>query len=238
MTLSQNEKIPQWLNEVISRGFSPKREISCNDDYSLFTYVEPGGFSFQKAYRFFVLEGIPGAGKTTLYQRLSKIDKIICVKQILPEEPAGALVNDQSYYFTSDELKTKVLLNNIGATYVFDRYYVSTLGYCYASDACFRTNLFHTAFLWYKKGLEFRRLFQPFATILLDVDVSLSLERKNRKSLSSDPWSNKSFLQVYRHFYDAFYKKIETSCRVYRIDATRHFEDVYQEVYGIITKNI
>jgi len=228
---------PQWLKEVLDRGFKPTKIYHDFDD-GLFAYINAYG---DKKYiapncKLYTLEGLPGAGKTTLLKRLSKYHNTNTVNQILPCEPIDDQSMDFSFYLNSEELKTKESTHSDKGVCIFDRYYVSTLAFYWAYDKIKNTNEYDRVYSWYKDAVVNRNIWQPFTVFYIDITPSTSLKRKNRISSEANGnlWENSAFLEYFREYYAYFYKNIESHTKVCYISGDLTLSDIEK----IIVKEI
>lgn len=234
-----NDNIPQWLKEVLNRGFKPKK-IYHNLDKYLFGYIDPLSTKLIKIpnTKIFTLEGLPGSGKTSTWNHFKKDKKILRIRQILPVEPKFDQAMRQSFYFRSDELKTKKCLKSNKQICLLDRYYVSTLAFYWAYDKIHKTKTYKIVFDWYKKSLQKRKLFKPFFVCYINTSLNTSLKRKNRiASIKYDNlWLNKRFLRYFNNYYNYFYKNIEPQTKIIKLsgDKLLHvlIENIKLKIYG------
>lgn len=154
--------MPQWLKEVISRGFKPSCTYEVIGD-SMFAFISSQSNSIIHFpdRKLLVLEGIPGSGKTTILRSMknSNLEK---VKQILPSEPIFDQDMNQKFYFNSDILKTRKFFETNKHVCIMDRYYSSTLAFYWAYDKLFKTNKYKIAYNWYQRSVKNFSLVKPF----------------------------------------------------------------------------
>ena len=220
---------PQWLKEVLERGFKPAK-IYHDFDKSLFSYIDIHDDKKHIApnCKVYSLEGLPGTGKTTLIERFRGCYGVDVVNQILPNEPIDDKAMPMSFYLNSEELKTKEAINCIKDICILDRYYVSTLAFYWAYDKINHTNEYECAYKWYKTAIISRKIWQPFTVYYIEINSATSIIRKNRKSSESrdNLWENRNFLDYFNDYYDYFYKKIEPRTRLCRISGNLSLEEI------------
>jgi thymidylate kinase len=224
-----NKYTPQWLKEVLVRGYKPAK-IYQNFDNSLFCYIDSNSVIERKApkSRSFVLEGLPGAGKTTLLERFDKHKTIQTIQQILPFEPINDQAMDASFYISSEQLKANEIANSSKNFCLLDRYYVSTLAFYWAKDQIDKTNKYADVFNWYKQAMLKHDIWQPFMVFYIDVDPTLSVERKNRTNNEEikNLWGDKIFLKYFSEYYEYFYNNIEPRTNVCYISGNLSLDEV------------
>ena len=227
------DNIPQWLREVMNRGFKATRTYR-DFDHALFAYINPGSRIIKPIpnKKVFVLEGVPGAGKTAVLKHFRQDGNILTVKQILPAEPEFDQAMPISFYFRSDELKTAKCLESDRSLCLLDRYYTSTLAFYWASDRLKRTAKYNQAVRWYHKSLGTGKIVKPFAVIYIDVPLALSFSRKSRHSEKNfnNLWMNEKFLNYFKKYYDLFYAEIEPQTKIIRLSGQQPLADIIKEV--------
>ena len=194
----EDKYTPQWLKEVLIRGYKPAKIYHDFDD-SLFSYIDPDSVHRHKvpASKSFVLEGLPGAGKTTLLERFKKYKTIQTIQQILPSEPVNDQAMDASFYINSEQLKANEIANSPREFCLLDRYYVSTLAFYWAYDKINKTNTYDNVFNWYKHAVSSHTIWPPFAVFYIIVSPNLSIKRKDRVRIGTTEnlWENQIFLK-------------------------------------------
>lgn len=233
MSTTSTDKMPQWLKEIMERGFKPDKIYTLPE--GLFSYVRAGEdvIKTQPLKYIFTLEGLPGSGKTSLLNLCSKFS-LECVNQILPEEPKEE--KPIEYFFNSDELKTKQVNDSKHNVALLDRYYVSTLAYYWATDKLNNTDNYSKAFAWYQTSINSGKLTKPFTVFLIKTPLDKSYVRKNRAVdlMSRNVWLNPDFLNLCEEYNEYFYKDVEPHTNVIRIDGTLDLQDIY----GTVTKHL
>lgn len=228
------ENAPQWMKEVLKRGYKPAK-IHTDFKDSLFGHINANSGDVIKvgSKRLYVLEGLPGAGKTSMVEMLSRHDSSICaIPQILPEEPAFDQAMSQEFFMQSDQLKTRRFLTSKNNVCLSDRYYASTLAFHWAYDKIHGTNSYAKVFKWYRSASKQGKLVSPYAVFYIDVPIDMSLARKGRTASKStdDLWLNTDFLQYFGSYYDYFYVQIEPETRLIKIFGLKALEDIQDEI--------
>lgn len=234
----KDEHTPQWLQEVLKRGFKPER-IHHDFDDSLFGYIDQKSKQIVKVpnRKLYVLEGLPGAGKTSIVSNFEVAEKEIeIIPQILPSEPIFDQAMSHAFYLQSEELKTQRYKSSVRHVCISDRYYVSTLGFYWAYDKIHKSNTYSLVFDWYKKTIEQRKIIRPFTVFHIKVPIELSVERKGRV-LSMDYtnlWLNASFLEYFNQYYEYFYNEIEPQTNVVEISGLQPLRAVQENIREVI----
>ncbi len=83
-----------------------------------------------------VLEGLPGAGKSTVLRKLAELDGVNVIDEVVGKEPSDAGVD---FFLNNDISKHKQIMP--GKANVMDRNYTSTLCFFYCIDHQYGTNL-------------------------------------------------------------------------------------------------
>ncbi len=227
------DNMPQWLREVMIRGFKPTK-VYHDFDHSLFGYIDPGSCIIKSTSdkKVFVMEGIPGVGKTTILKYFGRDINILTVEQILPAEPEFDQAMPMSFYFRSDELKTAKCFGSDKSLCLLDRYYASTLAFYWASDKLKGTAKYNQAIRWYYRSLGTGKIVKPFAVIHIDVPLVLSFSRKGRQSEKNfnNLWRNEKFLDYFKRYYDLFYAEIEPQTKIIRLSGQQSLNGIIKEI--------
>lgn len=172
--------------------------------------------------RFFAVEGMPGAGKTSsLLELIPELqEEFILLSETNPEPNANwqdREIEDQTKIYhqiwfdrmTSAELLSKKL-NSI---FLFDRTYFSNLAFKYALDVLSGSHSYSSYLNLYKQDLEEKKF---SLIIILDVHPTIGYQR--RLSLGNPipyPWSEKQFLEAFRKFYLEELPKITSTPHIF-----------------------
>lgn len=178
------------------------------------------------------IEGLPGAGKTSLLNLLKNHFDALFLEEITLSEKGD---RDNIYYLKNDLLKNKLAKKALTPLVFSDRSYFSTLAYNYAASYIEPENTYKTIKAIISKYLNAKRLTAPDICLFLDIDVKIAFNRQ-RKENYTKLWHNKQFLS---HLYKFYAKNIsKTFPLVYKIDASRSLDTVVSEVKKIILKEI
>ena len=184
-----------------------------------------------------VLEGLPGAGKTTHSSQLAQ--EFNCP---LIQEWAGLSEAEWQrhplrapYYLANDE--TKEFLGSLfsGRLVLFDRHYAGALAYGYALTAvrgasratgeCYEEN-----FAWYQECIQAQRLTPPDYVFVIDIAPATSLRRQPRASAGDPIWGDTACLEAMRFYYRQFYALIEPHVKTIWLDGERPQSEVYRAI--------
>ena len=149
------------------------------------------------------LEGIPGAGKTTIMEKLRHSYRTFDgIDQILPKNLPNESIT-LSKILESDLLKTSSIKESPALVVILDRYYQSTLAYHWAYDKVYSDKKYNTVQSWKQKKLEAGALIVPDYTFFIDISPAMSGQRKNRKIINhgSNEWVRDDFLYQMRRYY-------------------------------------
>jgi len=190
---------------------------------------------------FIVLEGLDGAGKTTIALMLRDELSRAGIPVLYTYEPTDSEVvkavkstyNDlrdayiDALAFALDRLihlkmKVKPFLEKRGVV-ISDRYYYSSVAYQSASGAPFE---------WVMEVNRFA--LKPDVAIYLDVDPATGLSRKTTSSSRFPEFEHRNFLERVRR---AYLRMVEMGLLVY-IDSSRPLEAVYSDVKKAISRTI
>jgi len=167
--------------------------------------------------RFVCLEGMPGAGKTTVWAALKASEQIQSLKiyfsEVLIESEeiaeqkrqnmASSAWDADAWYYGQEKYRVENARNKIlaGFNVLSDRSVLSTLAFAYARGKL-ESNMgpYHKILQMFK---ETGQSLLPDAIIMLMVDVNASIERRKTASpeRSIGPWENHDFLNYFHEFY-------------------------------------
>ena|ERR1035437_10069878 len=153
-----------------------------------------------------VIEGMPGAGKTSLLNMISKNNPAFVCHQEIYLPNIESISNDlerESKYLDAEIEKLKHLKN--GEVNIFDRNFISTLAYSFAIEKIDPTKngLFNEIKnLCYQKISDGSMLLPDVCYILL-INPELSMERRSQYANDNNYsiWFNKDFLNAFYQFY-------------------------------------
>lgn len=190
-----------------------------------------------------VLEGLPGAGKTTHATRLAHA--LQC--PLVPEWATLTEAEWQShplrapYYLANDEAKEFMGQLFTGPLVIFDRHYTGALAYGYAlttvrgatrtQGECYEVN-----FEWYQRCRQTNALTQPTAVLVIDIPPTTSIQRQPRASAGDPVWGDVACLEAMRVYYRHFYSHIEPQVHAVWLDGEQPTEIIYQTLHAEITR--
>jgi len=190
---------------------------------------------------FIVVEGIDGAGKTVISQKLVEFLRSRGYEAVYTYEPFDshyvfALKNYYSFLrdayldaltYAADRivhLKTVILPHLArGSIVVCDRYYYSSVAYQTAQGAPME---------WV---LEVNKIMvEPDIAVYLDVDPVTALARKRGSTSRFPEYENETFLESVRRVY----LELVNRGMLVMIDARRELEEVFNEVLSIVLSKL
>ena len=177
-----------------------------------------------------ILEGLPGAGKTSLLDLLHA--EFFCVPESLPGfsgEAAG-----QEDFLRHDFAKLRAGRDS-GTAALVDRGYASTLAWNYARlivDGA----LDYYSLLGYAAKRMARQGCRPDLYIVIDVDPATSLARKNRPVLEADLWTRPEYLAASGRFYEHYFAAVEPQVPCRRISGNEPLEAIATKILLIVNE--
>jgi thymidylate kinase len=180
----------------------------------------------------YVLEGLPGAGKTSLTRRLAYTNVAARVGEVLDEtnkELVGEQLagKDTAFFIQSDIRKHKLASELAGSSrVVLDRGFPSTVIWCECLEDHARREEVLRAYYTLHSSLR------PAAYIYLEVDPFVGLHRKQKTPLAADQWSFLPIVQQAQRAYESFFAK--ELVPVYKVNAMESSCAVYAAVQSII----
>ncbi|MFA6642625.1 MAG: dTMP kinase [Methanomethylophilus sp.] len=176
---------------------------------------------------FIVLEGIDGAGKTTLAQRLVPLLRNAAVTAEPTAGPVGTALREGTFgnipavaealLFTADRAvhteEVKKLLG-MGCSVICDRYFASTVAYQSAAGAADEA--------WLEE-IQVHSVIEPDITFLLDLDPAAALSRVDARHEEKSRFEELDYLGRVR----AAYLKLAKKHGYCVLDAEKTPEEVY-----------
>jgi predicted ATPase len=160
------------------------------------------------AGRLIVLEGMPGAGKTTLAAALAEDGATVLGEYTTPR---GATIPLHGHPGTGDgaghdanwvrKARQAAAALSDGLAVYADRDWLSALAYAYSIAGIDGGQLLRQRCEWVQDCLASRQLLLPHAYVIFDVAVTTSLRRRSARLDSGHPWTIPGPLRRLRHFY-------------------------------------
>ncbi len=181
------------------------------------------------------IEGLPGAGKTTIGEYLSKKYKNFkFVEEIIDNE---LKIKNQYYYLRSDALKYAKARKyaNKGFNVLLDRSHLSTLAFNYIRDTLYDFRSYR-----YVRNIT-NKIIQEYGSpdvyIYIKTPIELGFSRKHRKFTSSARclWNNKKFLLEMEKYLLGFLKRAQR-VRVFLIENQESLDSFVKKIDRVIEK--
>ena len=174
----------------------------------------------------FVLEGLPGTGKTTISKKLEEKDGFFRIGEILDGrgaeiEPEASVGRPQEFFLNSDILKYSLGKQNSKDKIIIDRGPLSTIAYNMCIDGEDNKKLMRKLAALSEKYLK------NVVYIYVRISPTLSVSRKRKGITNADMWSFKKNLGKTSRFYD------EALCdkkNVIVVDGSKKINKVYEEI--------
>jgi len=179
--------------------------------------------------RIFFVEGIPGAGKTSLLSALSF--KYQVIPEVLDNDQLLVKHNksEQGFFLLNDERKLRMGEQAISTCFI-DRSPFSTVFFNVAKFSLDIDHPISAVLSWYEKRVR-PIIFNPassFRLIYLDIDPKESLARKRSEEIQDDPWRDLQSLYQIRSLYLSLSKKY--SNQVCFVDGKLHPNQLLKKV--------
>lgn len=171
-----------------------------------------------------VLEGLPGAGKTSLLEALtSRLRAIGIPESVLTNEAVQSTIvipnrNSEHIYMLNEELKSRIAIHFRDQLVIMDRNYASTLALNYAKYKIDSDTDYVRVLDWYYAGRG-DTLAIPDLYVYLTIPVAQCNKRKNRQPSPFDIWTRPEYLEASKDYYDVFFQVLEPAVRRIVIDA-------------------
>ena len=156
-------------------------------------------------------EGLPGAGKTSVANVLSKTPgNFLVVPEIIYKKrfPKYHNSKNQRYFFENDEnkLERAIKISQEGKVAIVDRSPLSTYTFNYTKSILNNEPVSENVEKWFEK--TWLKLTKVNVVIFyLKVSPKIGMLRKNRTVDHKEPWSNLKGLRLTRNLYENFIKK-------------------------------
>jgi len=179
--------------------------------------------------RIFFIEGLPGAGKTSLLSALST--KYQVISEVLDRDHLSEKHNktEQDFFMLNDERKLSEGQQATGTCFI-DRSPLSTVFFNIAKFSLDIDHPISAVLSWYENIIHpiVFNLASPFRLVYLDIDPKESLARKQSKEIKNDPWRNLQSLYQIRNLYVSLSKRYPN--QIFFVDGKLHSTQLLKKV--------
>lgn len=187
-----------------------------------------------KIYNF---EGLPGSGKSTIIENLSRGDPDVCTVRERVDNPFPYDLDNeeifkarQNYFLGENIEQAQEIKDNFAGdgkpnNILLDRYFPSTLCFSYANSKIKEVEVFEENKKVSEKLIERGDLLEPDKYIYMEVPVAESIKRhkvRGEPEKLKEQKNEESFLKYSEEFYEDFFNDKEN---VIRIDGTGDIEE-------------
>jgi thymidylate kinase len=191
-----------------------------------------------------VLEGLPGSGKSTHALMIGEFFNC----PVIPEFAGFSAMYwikhklRSPFYRVNDEVKEFLAKQFESDMVIFDRHYVSTLGFSYTLDKFKNINRltderYSFEMNWYLNCRMNEILTPADIVIIIDIPSSTSIERKPSAREFDPIFGVIECLDCMKSYYVKFYEMIEPEVKVIWIDGTKEEDKVFRKITQIISEN-
>lgn len=188
-----------------------------------------------------VIEGLPGAGKTTQIRAMAEELQCPVVPEWVGFSPKQWMSYElvQPFHKCNDEAKDFLAQKLQEPLVLVDRHYTGTLAYAYALTKIegaqgTRPQSYNDQLNWYLSARASGRLHLPDLCIILDIDPNTSFQRQPLASLGGGMWGRIDALQYMIEYYNLFYLLLEPSVPVVHISSMQSHDEVYRCLRSVI----
>lgn len=176
-----------------------------------------------------ILEGLPGAGKSTLANRFHE-DAFIIPEIVLDISNEKGKQNE-FFYLENDYEKLKRARENKGITFI-ERSYASTLAHNYARLILDGSKDYFFLLESFAKNKAKDKI-TPVTYLYLDIEVRTSLLRKKRPVLTDDLWTQEKYLNIIHDYYKNYFYLLEPDIPIITLDGEKELDVIYLEIKNL-----
>jgi len=186
---------------------------------------------------FIVIEGLLGAGKTTVFRYLKGSFDGVFVPEWLLEGSRFWYRGtwNRPVYRIREELKCSMVKDCLSKLVVMERNYICYLAHEYSLSKSGRVSSYEDAVGWYETAKESGRLVEPDVYLMMDVSVGTSLSRIRNRTHQDAFWLEPSVLASFKRYYSVFFERYEPHVDVKIINANESLDRVLSAAYDTIS---
>ena len=179
----------------------------------------------QSNLRIFVLEGLPGAGKTSILKNLSQ--EVFIIDEILNP----MIVSEVSYL--ENDFRKLDRAKQSGGVALIDRCYPATLAHNYARFYLDGSSDYYELL---SKLCQYKLsgAVAPDAYIYIQINPETSLRRKGRPFNPNNIWTSPEHLRIMSKYYEYYFKLIEPNIPCFIVNGNLSELEIINKVKSLI----
>lgn len=187
-----------------------------------------------------VLEGLPGAGKTSHLDELARRFGAPAIAEFpwLPAEDLQRLRLRAPFYRINDEVKEVLARHVAGPCVILDRHYIGTLAFAYALDAVEHLHrpgeTYAEEFAWYMASRAAGALTPADLVVMFTIEPAVSCARQPRAGRFDPVFADAAALAAMQDYYRLFTSVVEPHVAVAWIDAAQPVAKVSDALVGAV----
>lgn len=157
-----------------------------------------------------VFEGLPGCGKTSLSQSLTRHYKAESLPEVFWHDEVAQ--KTEEYFIVAEEKKVEAYHKSTSGIVIMDRSPISIVAHNYVRKIRGQANSYDEVLKWFR---QIESKMEPYIAVYPRIEnVAVCNRRKNRteqtelngkSALGDIIWTQSSYLEQFRQFYDDFF---------------------------------